>query len=55
VGSGLLHYAAAELGRDLPYWRGLLGLVIMLVMVASPSGLLSLAGARRRRPGGAGA
>ena len=55
VGSGLLHYAAAELGRDLPYWRGLLGLVIMLVMVASPSGLLSLAGALQRRPGGAGA
>jgi branched-chain amino acid transport system permease protein len=54
VGSGLLHYAAAELGRDLPYWRGLLGLVIMVVMVASPSGLLSLAGALRRRPGGAG-
>ena len=29
--------------------------VIMLVMVASPSGLLSLAGALRRRPVGAGA
>ncbi|MEI7785593.1 MAG: branched-chain amino acid ABC transporter permease, partial [Betaproteobacteria bacterium] len=52
VGSGLLHFAAAELGRELPYWRGLLGLVIMLVMVASPSGLLSLAAALRRAPGG---
>ena len=55
LGSGLLHVAAAELGRDLPYWRGLLGLVIMLVMVASPSGLLSLATALRRAPGGRGA
>ena len=42
AGSALLHVASAELGRDLPYWRGLLGVVIMLVMVAAPSGLLSL-------------
>jgi branched-chain amino acid transport system permease protein len=42
AGSALLHVATAELGRDLPYWRGLLGVVIMLVMVAAPSGLLSL-------------
>jgi len=42
AGSALLHVATAELGRELPYWRGLLGVVIMLVMVAAPSGLLSL-------------
>jgi branched-chain amino acid transport system permease protein len=42
AGSTLLHVATAELGRELAYWRGLLGVVIMLVMVAAPSGLLSL-------------
>ncbi len=42
VGSAVLGYASAELGRELTYWRGLLGVVIMLIMVASPSGLLSL-------------
>ena len=30
----------AELGRGLEYWRGVLGAVIMLVMVLSPSGVL---------------
>ncbi len=43
VGSVVLSYASAELGREVTYWRGLLGLFIMLIMVASPSGLLSLA------------
>ncbi|MBK5207715.1 MAG: ABC transporter permease, partial [Polaromonas sp.] len=43
VGSMLLSYASAELGREVAYWRGLLGVFIMLIMVASPSGLLSLA------------
>jgi branched-chain amino acid transport system permease protein len=54
VGSVVLSYASAELGREVTYWRGLLGVFIMLIMVASPSGLLSLGGllARmgRRRP-----
>ena len=52
VGSLVLTYASAELGRDVTYWRGLLGLFIMLIMVASPSGLLGLIarlGARRHR------
>ena len=49
VGSALLSYAGAELGREVTYWRGLLGCFIMLIMVASPSGLLSLLAARGRR------
>ena len=44
VGSMLLSYASAELGREVTYWRGLLGVFIMLIMLASPSGLLSLGG-----------
>jgi branched-chain amino acid transport system permease protein len=51
VGSLLLTYASAELGRDVTYWRGLLGVFIMLIMAASPSGLLGLLsrmGGRRR-------
>ena len=52
VGSALLSYLGAELGRQVTYWRGLLGLLIMLVMVLAPSGLLSLfqrlPGQRRR-------
>lgn len=49
VGSALLSYAGAELGRGVTYWRGLLGLFIMLIMVAAPSGLLSLLAGRRAR------
>ena len=41
VGSAVLTYAGAELGRGFAYWRGLLGVVIMLIMVAAPSGVLS--------------
>ncbi|ABE44998.1 ABC transporter permease [Polaromonas sp. JS666] len=48
VGSAVLSYVSAELGREVTYWRGLLGLFIMLVMVASPSGLLGLLGSRTR-------
>ena len=40
VGSVLLVWGGAELGRGLEYWRGVLGLVIMLVMVLSPNGVL---------------
>ena len=40
VGSVLLVWGGAELGRGLDYWRGVLGLVIMGVMVLSPSGVL---------------
>ena len=40
VGSALLVWGGAELGQGLDYWRGVLGLVIMAVMVLSPSGVL---------------
>lgn len=54
AGSIVLSYASAELGREVTYWRGLLGVFIMLIMVASPSGLLGLlprlAGIWRRKP-----
>jgi branched-chain amino acid transport system permease protein len=42
VGSIVLTYAGAELGREVTYWRGLLGVFIMVIMVASPSGLMAL-------------
>jgi branched-chain amino acid transport system permease protein len=42
AGSAVLVGAGAELGRDFDYWRGALGLLVMLIMVASPSGLLGL-------------
>ena len=42
VGSAVLSYASAELGRGVTYWRGFLGVFIMLIMVATPAGLLSL-------------
>lgn len=54
VGSALLTYAGAELGRGVTYWRGLLGLFIMLIMVAAPSGLLGLLAWRPRRSAGRG-
>ena len=37
VGSALLVWGGAELGQGLDYWRGVLGLVIMLVMVLAPT------------------
>ena len=49
VGSLVLTYAGAELGREVTYWRGLLGVFIMLIMVASPSGLLGLLSRMDRR------
>jgi len=42
VGAGILSLASSELGRDFDYWRGALGLLIMLIMVLAPSGLLGL-------------
>jgi branched-chain amino acid transport system permease protein len=39
LGSALLVWGGAELGQGLDYWRGVLGVVIMLVMVLAPSGL----------------
>ena len=40
VGSAVLVWTGAELGRHFEYWRGALGLFVMLIMVAAPSGLL---------------
>jgi branched-chain amino acid transport system permease protein len=53
VGSALLVWGGAELGQGLDYWRGVLGLVIMGVMVLAPSGVwggLQLALQRMRPP-----
>ena len=46
AGSVVLTWASAELGRSFDYWRGALGLFVMAIMVAAPSGLLGLLGAR---------
>lgn len=40
AGSVVLVWAGAELGSGFEYWRGALGLFVMLIMVLSPSGLL---------------
>jgi branched-chain amino acid transport system permease protein len=42
AGAAILVWAAAELGRGFDYWRGALGLLVMVIMVAAPSGLLGL-------------
>jgi len=47
AGSAVLVWAGAELGRGFDYWRGVLGVFVMLIMVAAPSGLL---GVLRKRP-----
>ena len=47
AGSAVLVWAGAELGRGFDYWRGALGLFVMLIMVVSPSGLLGLIKKRR--------
>ncbi len=39
LGSALLVWGGAELGQGLDYWRGVLGVLIMGVMVLAPSGL----------------
>ena len=46
AGSSLLVLASSELGRNFDYWRGCLGLFVMLIMVFSPAGLLSHLGRR---------
>lgn len=54
LGSALLVWGGAELGRGLTYWRGVLGLAIMAVMVLSPNGVLGglqTLWRRWRRPG----
>ena len=49
AGSLVLVIAGAELGRSFDYWRGALGLFVMLIMVAAPSGLLGLLQKSARR------
>jgi branched-chain amino acid transport system permease protein len=49
AGSVLLTAVQAELGRNFDYWRGALGLLVMLLMVLAPSGLGGLL--QRRRHG----
>ena len=41
AGAAVLVWAGAELGRNFEYWRGALGLFVMLIMVVAPSGLLA--------------
>jgi branched-chain amino acid transport system permease protein len=42
AGALVLVLAGSELGRGFDYWRGALGLLVMLIMVFAPSGLLGL-------------
>jgi branched-chain amino acid transport system permease protein len=42
AGAVILVLAGSELGRDFEYWRGALGLLVMVIMVLAPSGLLGL-------------
>jgi branched-chain amino acid transport system permease protein len=51
MGSALLTVVQAELGRSFAYWRGALGLLVMLLMVWAPTGL----GGWRARIGRSGA
>ena len=47
AGATVLLLAGSTLGREFAYWRGALGLLVMLIMVMAPSGLLGLLGRRR--------
>ena len=42
AGAAILVWASGELGRGFDYWRGALGLLVMCIMVAAPSGLMGL-------------
>ena len=48
VGSAVLVGAGAELGRNFEYWRGALGVFVMLIMVLAPSGLLGVVQKQRK-------
>ncbi|MCF8210985.1 MAG: ABC transporter permease [Rhodoferax sp.] len=51
AGAAILVWAGAELGRGFEYWRGVLGLLVMAIMVLAPSGVLGLRGfARAQAP-----
>ena len=49
AGSVLLVGLGSELGRHFEYWRGLLGLLIMVLMVFAPKGLLGWHVVRRQQ------
>jgi branched-chain amino acid transport system permease protein len=42
AGALVLVLAGSELGRNFDYWRGALGLLVMVIMVRAPSGILGL-------------
>jgi branched-chain amino acid transport system permease protein len=42
AGAVVLVLAGSELGRNFDYWRGALGVLVMLIMVWAPTGLLGL-------------
>jgi len=42
AGAAVLLLASSELGRGFDYWRGALGLLVMVIMVVAPAGLLGL-------------
>jgi branched-chain amino acid transport system permease protein len=42
AGAAILVGAAAELGRGFDYWRGALGVLVMVIMALAPTGLLGL-------------
>jgi branched-chain amino acid transport system permease protein len=48
AGALVLVLAGSELGRGFEYWRGALGLLVMLIMVWAPSGILGVRTARRQ-------
>jgi len=52
TGSIFLMGLGAEIGRFFEYWRGLLGLLIMMLMVLAPEGLLGMT-SWRQKPRGA--
>lgn len=54
AGASILVWAAAELGRGFDYWRGAVGLLVMVIMVVAPSGLLGLRWVRPAIPTGQG-
>jgi branched-chain amino acid transport system permease protein len=49
AGALVLVLAGSSLGRNFDYWRGALGMLVMLIMVWAPSGMLGL---RRREASG---
>lgn len=48
VGALVLVLAGSELGRGFEYWRGALGLLVMLIMVLAPGGMLGWPQQRRQ-------